>query len=621
MSLLWKINGDALADLGLELTGGSFRTHGVSTVSLKRASDFDAAELTDLEYGDVAVLTYDAGVGDVTFFSGKVSSVPKYGSGGREGQTLEIEDAWAELERTIYQEAWAIPGDPATVMLPRAIFGVDDAGTRITAGAMIAQVVTAAGLDLAVDVDVTGELPVPSEIVNQTCAEIILQCLRLHPDWIPYIDHSTSPDPTFRVIALSAASETSISVAGAGGVSAFNIVHRQDLLPECVRIVYESSDEVDGEVYRKTYVDEYPTSGVATSGPKVMQAFIPLQGSHTQIQKSRIQTRTIPTDDTHADAKSWLKLHFPQIAGIDDTHFDVTQFDLQLIDDDSEAFPDPVNPEAVRIAVTTVADLPRELVRGSIEDWMRVKVGRISVLAEIMTNGSTTAAEKALMGWLGPIEITATNATTKLYKGRSGWTPGDEVPTGIAQETYEAIHAAMPYQGSVTVAGEDLPTTVFPGKKLNLTGGVTAWATMAAPIHSTQWDVEGGTFTVSFGPPAYLAPQDFIELQRMLRSRPATWMSADERAADTHGSAGSASAAGDTVAGFDQPGGTAGPAGKRDLNLTINHWIETTLGGLDTNGSDTMLIWRKGDFVGTTDPGDTPANLVEVTLSEVLPSS
>jgi len=620
MSLIWKINGSTLESLGLSLVSGAFRTHGTSTMTLRRSSKFDTAELTGLEYGDDAELTYDAGSGDVRFFFGKVSTVPKFGSGGNQGQTLEIEDAWADLERTIYQEEWLLPG-PDTVMMPRAVFGMDASGTPITVGAMIAQVVTAAGLDLAVDVDVTGEIPLPSEIVNQTCAEIILQCLKLHPDWVPYIDHSTSPNPTFRVIALSAASSTSISVAGSGGVQAFDLVRREDLLPECVRIVYESASETDGNVYRTYYLDEYPTSGVETSGPKVIQAYIPLQGRQVQIQKSRIQVRAIPDGTDDEATKTWLKLHFPQIKDVPDDHFSLAFYTRTYIDDSGEEMPGPINPESERLSVTDVDDLPNELVRGSIEDWMRVRVGKVSVEVDIKAAGACTAAEKKLMGHLGPIQVTGTNATTKLYKGLSNWIAAEDVPTGVAQTLYDGLHAGIPYQGSVTVVAQDVSQTSFIGKKLNLTGGVTEWATMAAPISAVDWNVADGSATIAFGPPGYLAPRDFLELQRLLSRRPVRWFAPDERTADTHGSESSASSTGDTVDGHDHPGGNGGIIGGRNLNLTINHWIETTLGGLDTNGSDTYLIWRDGRFAGTTDPGDSPDDLVEKTVSEVLPAS
>jgi hypothetical protein len=34
-----------------------------------------------------------------------------------------------------------------------------------------------------------------------------------------------------------------------------------------------------------------------------------------------------------------------------------------------------------------------------------------------------------------------------------------------------------------------------------------------------------------------------------------------------------------------------------------------------------LLIWRDGRFAGTTDPGDSPAGLIERSVAEVHPSS
>lgn len=553
MDYLWKINGTPLTDLGIEIAAGNLRTHGVSSLTLRRVVDFDAGEI--LAYGAAAVLSYNAGGGDIVFFRGKVASIPKYGSGEEEGHDIVIEDAWADFEKTIYQEAWNSSG--GTVNVPRAVFGMNSAGSLITVGAQAALVASACfpSDDVAVSVSVTGEYPALSEIVNQTGDEILMECLRLHPDWIPWIDHGTSPKSTFKITPLSSAAPITYSVAGTDIVSKFDIMRRDDLLPASVRIIYESADKVDEAVFRKLYEDLWPALG-ATSGPRVLQAYIPLQGVQVQTQKQRTYCETIPTDAGDAATKTWLKKKYPQLAAIPDSHFDVESITSTLVADPADIDNEPINPSAERISVSDASDLPRELVKGSIEDWMRLSVGTVKVVAEISTNGSTTPEESALIsGTLTPLMITATDAPAgaKLHKGVSSWQAAEDVPSGIAQSVYQAIHSAIPHQGSVSVIAREIPTSQIIGGKLRLTGGVAGWATMDAPINALDWDITTGTATISFGPPEYLAPQDFLEMQRILRRRDTRWFQTDERASDEIGSSSGASASGDTVTPFDFP--------------------------------------------------------------------
>jgi hypothetical protein len=76
---------------------------------------------------------------------------------------------------------------------------------------------------------------------------------------------------------------------------------------------------------------------------------------------------------------------------------------------------------------------------------------------------------------------------------------------------------------------------------------------MGAPIHAVSWDIDSGTVTLSFGPVPYLAPTDFLEMQRMLRALPVRWVSDQERTGDRIGAKDYPSAAGDTVGGLDGP--------------------------------------------------------------------
>jgi hypothetical protein len=236
---------------------------------------------------------------------------------------------------------------------------------------------------------------------------------------------------------------------------------------------------------------------------------------------------------------------------------------------------------------------------------MRVRVGQQKITPTIAPTAAATAATEALINKGTPaVTITATNATTKIYKGISQWEPPESVPTGIAQGVYQAIHAASAYQGSLTLSQEDIPVGRIIGKALNLSGGETAWATMAAPIHALSFDIDSGTTTIQFGPNPALAPQDFLELQRILRTLPVTWWSTEERESNKHGARDHPSALGDTVAPFDLPKTVFEPTAQ-----TITPFVpRLTDGGTKTKVSAGFVVER---IPGAAEPVRTegPSNL------------
>lgn len=528
--------------LGVEIVGGNFQAAGPSSVRLRAAVNFDATEL--VSYGGTVTIKKDG----FAFFVGKCRAVPKSADDRTEGQDYLIEDAWADLERTTYQESWAVNG--GTVLMPRVFLGVDDAGTRITLGQQIE-----AALDFAIGGGVsltkgsipTGMLLWPQEVDGMSCAEVIRECLKFHPDWIPWIDHSTTP-PTFNVTPRASASALSVACTACASFEATEI---QDQLPDVVRICFVTADEIDGEVYRSVSVQKYPTGG-ADSGPGVLCTTVDLQGIRASIQKQQVQTRTIPST---AD-KAFLKLNFPALTKVADADFNINGWDREVIEE-TETPPDPINPEATRLGgpaeSLTLTDLPRQLVKGSVHEWMRKKVGRVRISYTIEATGSADDADRAIIARMPQdITVTGTNATTKVYKSLASWEPAANAPNGIAVSYYNSIQNGTRYQGGISILADNL-SGAWHGRKLNLTGGVSGWSSMGAPIHSVSWDAESEIVNISFGPIPELSFGDYLEYLRYLNRREVNWITAAERASDQFGDDAGASATGENIGSFDTP--------------------------------------------------------------------
>jgi len=616
MSVEWKVNGETLEARRVTLAGGGFRTQGVSHALFDAALDYDAAEAW--EHGDEVTLQHVSGGVSTPFFQGKIHRITQRSNPEYEGHAYALEDAWADLENTIYQEDWSI--GTGSYLVPKAVLGIgkNEAGTAwelITVGKQIREALAYAiseGVALTIGSIPDGEILWPSEVANLSVAELIRTCLRFHPDWLPWIDHTTSPNPTFHVTPVNTAglveglTALNVDISGLTEGQDFSVTRRDDMLPSAVRIFYESASIIDSDVYRNGAIDKYPELG-PDGGPRVIQATIPLAGLQMQTQKSPIQVRPIPTGPTDEGAKAWLKAKYPHLAIIPDAAFVVTKLERTLLEDPDE-HPDPINPEAARLSVADVDDLPNELVRGNINDWMRVRVGKIAVEVVIKKAGDWGGASDEQRrafdkGTPNISSMTATNAVTKVYRGPSQWTPAESAPTGVAQAIYEAIYAACHYEGSVTISEDEISASRRYGRKINLTGGPTVWASMGAPVHSVDWDVATGKSTVGFGPVPELAPADFMELQRILRRRPVTWWSLAERDSNRLGADGAPSAAGDSVGGFDGPE-TLFEAPEPVL-------VPFQVHSIHNDGGTWKCLVKKG-YAGSTDPIEAAAPVIPV---------
>ena len=550
--------------LGLTLLGGEWRSGGPSTVRLKAARKFDAAELC--AYSTAVTLKRDGSA----WFRGTVRPVTKSARGARESHDYLIEDAWADLEILTYQEQWFIRQSDfvGAAYSPRVILGVNAGGTKITVGAQITEALTfaiSAGVSLQVGSIPAGMTLWPSEVVGMSCAEVIRTSLRYYPNWIPWLDHTTSP-PTFHVTPVDSATARSRSVIGAADV---DVTQMNDRVPTGVRIVYETAAMIDDEVYRTMTIDQAPAptgtteaikAALAAAAPKgMLVTHVELQGMKMQIQKQQVVTRTLPTSETGAIA--YLKSKFPVIKDIPDAHIDVTAWSTVVIEEDGDAV-DPVDIKLTRQYGANRTDLPRELVKGAVAEWMRKKVGRVLVEFTAEGAGAISEEHRSKLGTLPKnLTLNCTNAVTKIYKGVSGYQAGDAVPTGVAAAYLATVQAGCNYAGSIRIKENDVGATRWHGCKLNLTGGAAAWSSMDAPIHSVTWDLASKDVTLGFGPCPDYSVQDYLEFLRLLNKREHTEYTTAERTSDELGSEATVSARGDTVGPLDTPETVTGGGG------------------------------------------------------------
>ncbi len=533
-------------ELGVKLTSITLRNQATSKASLSRIAEFD--EVTDIFTYGTSVTIQRCRVnrdssGSVTslisrtIFKGKIITNPRNASPVQEGQEIEILDVWDELERTIYQETWAIgpgpsevPRDP--VYMPRAILGINPSGGNITTadqlGLFLQYAKNQAGVGLLIGSCPGGLSLWPSEVNNMTVAELIRNTMKYHPNWVSQINYETSP-VTINFIDPNLANDLSYALDGSGDVAGFSVREVSERVPECVAITYETTSRLDDETYRDVVQDIFPGGGNPLA-PGSLSVTVNLEGANVVTMKQAIETANMPA--AVGDVRAWIKLKFPSLAEVPDEHYTIRDYQRILIPDGPQP-EEPVNEDEPRLEVLAFDELPRELIRGTIADWMRRKARKVEVnfglyptlIAEIAAEDDEALA--ALLAKLpqgeNKLVVTCTNATTKTYKGTSSYTPAENAPTGIAQAVYNSL-AQSQYEGFVSLTYDEIPDTIFTGKKINLTEGRAEWASMAAMVTEVKYDIAPSQVTISFGPPPYLSPGDWVELQRALRGRQPTWI-------------------------------------------------------------------------------------------------
>jgi hypothetical protein len=328
-----------------------------------------------------------------------------------------------------------------------------------------------------------------------------------------------------------------------------------DRIPTGVRICYITAGLIGDNVYRTLSVDQFPSvptaARVAPAEPGVIVTSVELAGMQVQIQKQQIQTRNLPTSES--GAIDYLKIKFPAIKDIPAAKINIKTWTTAVIASTEDESP-PIDEKLVRIPGGTRTDLPRELVKGVVTEWMRKKVGRVLVELSVEAVDASDEERAKIESLPKSFTVVATDATTKIYRGVSSFTEAEDVPVGIAQAFYENLVAAARFEGRITMEDEEVYAGRLHGKKLNLTGSLLAeWASMNAPIHRVLYDLANRRTTVHFGPNPDLSFNDFLDYLRLLNKRPNNMISQGERSGDRLGDESEISAEGDTIGPYDSP--------------------------------------------------------------------
>lgn len=417
-----------------------------------------------------------------------------------ESYTVELRGMWDWFDDTPMRQDWL--ENAAVITKPRVILFCDGDGARITTGAQIEQCVLAAiegGCPCAVpsagDID-AGFTPPFDEQVNISVANAVCKALASHPHASCWFDYRVRK-PRLYVRTRQSLTAVNVSVVGQTDL---RVKSREDLQPTAVAICYEKENTVDGQTFRQTTTDFAPVVGgesaaqtrtrLAQSG--ALWGVFDLQGSSLQSTSQDIEVAALPA--SLAD-KAWWKARVPRLAGYADEDITLTS-----------------------AARHGALDLPSVLVKGSVQKWMSVATERetFTVEARLVNRAGGLLVEDRHETLT--LELAMTNAITKTYRTVTAFDSGEPIPEGVAAALW-AEWQQLHYECSVTRAEEEPALGLSVGKTLNLTGGRTAWASMAAMIVRVTVDFARGVTTAETGVPAWIDIDSRVAWYRACRGR------------------------------------------------------------------------------------------------------
>ena len=592
ISDLWTLEPE-----GSPSTAETLRGLGVIFASLDRPSQgFASLSLAfpddpDWEWNSQWVLRRDG----VIAFRGRVATTPEFsGDGSREGSTIELRDAWWDLRAQFTQEWIHVT---ATGLEPvrtgHAHLGRNTSTrareTTIQALTTIQSAITAMGIAVTIEQEGLAEIyPPVIDAANRSISDILRELLRRHPSAVAFIQSTESGD-TLKIIDRRAMSTTTLDSPG-DNIGKIKLKARPDLVADSVHIIYESeasssaaeeAGEGDTPLIRTrrrlcVHKDVYPEGSEITTRSYVGTLLVPgFSFSNDAPTPHRVSIGTKPLPQTGATGttveKWWLQKLKLDKAGLttDDVRVPTStvndiqshrlRFDWDADDDplnDPES-PDPINPNSTYVwRPPNVSDLPRELTKGQIAEWMKVRAA--SLIADVTLGIRKTTVDalperdrrrvmalnpkegevQGVAAYLvdASIPVMATTAKTKLYSHypETGQDAADSTAASVLKAQEEAIipdlaqrmweeRQTLTHEGSITLTEEEAGEALWIDRLISVNAeGKPTWAEMSAITQRESLNLNEGTTVLDLETPQHLSERDASELHEAERRARAT---------------------------------------------------------------------------------------------------
>ncbi len=516
------------------------------------------------------------------YYRGYLADNPLSLAHNGETVTHVFRSLWWLLERLDFQQE--VESMTATGFAP-----VETSRVRMesaTVADMVGELVSwcaSMGVPLAVSLSGVASARVPAiEAHNRSVAELLREIW----NWLPgtALVASYSAAGTQYVAAQADAADVVSIPLGDRPLAEAKIRALYERQVDKVRVIYEASAPYEsGDVaseagFRRANVliakeDSYPTSAPTTR--RTLTVTLPHPAARDgmgiapqpQVTCQPVATESWPQQGAYDGAAEQWWLDRSGLGSLGLTSNDIrlpresdeTTVAHRVILDPAVPLEDPpsaVNPNATPVwRPPSAEDVPRELMAGSLSDWMNVSAAMLIAQATIAVRKSTadglSEPNKSAFMRLGPREVSSiagvdvaaylidaqyrfrgTDAVTKVYRKTLSIDHGDAaanaeayasaveaaVVPGLAQRLYEAL-SPLYFAGNVTLSAEEAPADSHMARSVRLLHpSRPAWATMRAEVQSEDVDLTSGTVGLTLGPPEHLSPQDWVALHAAART-------------------------------------------------------------------------------------------------------
>lgn len=442
----------------------------------------DASPFAPVAVDDILELFKDG----TRVFRGRITKAPETNSAKVSNVCIEAASPWLDLDRIVYQQAWASLPDSAegttvsSVMRSKVVLGQNPQGNAFDVEAQLRDILNyaaGAGADLQIGTISVSANMLQDEACDISCAEALLRVLKWIPNTSAWFDYSGSGAPSLNIAARANLECTTLN-AKSGLVKNLSVSPRPDLAASGVSVKYERENSRNGYVWTTVEEDCWPPNFNSAQRNAIVMS-VDLNGC-----KCTSQSYTVKCETIQPDSVAWWRNRVPALS-------DATSIVIK--------------------SHTRISALARELTEGTLDSRLNFEAEDDTVTALLeYTESDGTKASKTV-----GVKIVATNAASGTYAVWETSQYAETKPAGLPKAIYDAV-CDLQYEGNAEIISA-LPSQ-FSGRRLNITGFDSAWQTMKAPVVSMTWDIFAETLKLRFGPPKHLYPDEISELFRINRT-------------------------------------------------------------------------------------------------------
>lgn len=479
----------------------------------------------------------------VRFFSGNVTNVRNVIESGRQQCQVTVSGPWWWLERIPFTSNQT-DGTGASAERISYVFGTASAGqslkTSIEAAINRSAALGAPIATIAQGSSVDSMFTFPRITLNQsTCGQVISELVRLVPDTMVWFDYSTTPIRMF--VERRGSCPTATLDANTSPITSIDINPIIELEVSQVVLPYVERNSIGRTKFNSQSAGTNVTTKrqvITVSGPE-LDTFLPndLFDSQTISVTSDLRGHAYTLDILLSDT---FKSN-----GISSSRASTTPTFYRIYNKRATTVTGSVSSPtysdyyigsiALKSASGTTLSGYKIITSGDIYDYVNINVvdailyGQWAIRHQYDENSG--GAFRAYPDWISEAGFTRTaigfegtsyyadqvglaikpfSFSVKATNSISGssaryYRPADysfiSPPSNLADNLLSAQNW-IPYEGSITIEGENVGGSRYRGKKININNSISSYSSMGALVSGESLEIESGRTTISLGAPA-----------------------------------------------------------------------------------------------------------------------